>query len=390
MPIALAPAVAAGAAGGPLAPITIPISILLSAIFGRKLFGGGGEDPGPQPYGVGQWQINPGDPWYGQPVDPNTGLHQSLVDQIWSMAPPEGLPASMLQSNSSLGIPNWAAIRLQRIGWELGGWQNLLDVLKNEPGGKMPEWLTSRMQWGINPLVDGTQGGVPYDMSDWLKFSTTVYGAPWGLIIGPDGNAEMGQIPEGQQPDHIDPATGMPVYTATVTELPGTATPPPAAEPTFPEAPAEGSTRLPETAPRGDREPRPGPVFSTTVTAPMPTEPTPTPPPVAPPLPIPAPTPPVIPPVMTPSLPPPEFPGPPTAEPPLIPPPTEPPVTPPPGGTPSIPNLPFAGGIPNLGGGGPLPGGFVVVPGGNPYQSLFQLPMPGVRPVPSLGQFIGR
>lgn len=59
-------------------------------------------------------------PYTPEPVDPKTGLPQSLVDYIWSIEPPSGVPDDLLGPHEVFGLPKWIVQRAQSFLAEQG------------------------------------------------------------------------------------------------------------------------------------------------------------------------------------------------------------------------------------------------------------------------------
>lgn len=358
------------------------------------------------------------------PIDPGTGLHQGVVDWLWTLPSPEGVDRySQVEYKGSSGLPFWIQNRLQDVdvsqlpvNTNIDVWKNLLLPILSAPWGSNTRDLARPGSLDTVPATSQVPQGpgetTPTQEPPQRPDEPSPHGfeIPWGPILGGAGAGAATGIIIGINSDGSPvylPDSGQPTFSTDVTAPPDpfyTAPPPIIYEPpnVFP-PPREVPPPLPYDPITGLPGPDPAnPVFSTTVT-----DVTNLPPPfvmenpnvVIPPSPLPTgpnyPVPPALPPPVQgwPGIPPTPTPSP---IPGTLPEPVYPPVTAPaPTPTPEVPTPtipPGAAGIPNvpLGGGGGLniPPGYPNLPGGQPIQSLFGLPVFGQRPIPTLAQIL--
>lgn len=364
-----------------------------------QLFGIGGGNQRQQFEDMARKILAGHDPWAGQPVATQSGLHQNIVNEFYRMEAPEGTPDFLKWPDPSTGLPTWIAIKLREASGQdpmSGGFSPSLIAAFKASGTSIPD------------SVRGTLGGWDPSILDRLDLTrlvtliSTTFGIPMGDIQNQVDVYNQQQAEQrGQPPERVD-EQGRPVFTSTGTDVPPIEVPgqptgrPPIPLPMpiplppgifdpggLPQPSPPSIPQLPVGQPPDYTDPSGMPVFVATGTAPLPSpggmgqpEPIPFPPPLAP-------NPAELP------LPPVTFPGFP-APPPGVAGPVPPGGTAPPGGTtPTIPGLPSGG--PSLGGGGGMPAPYApVVGGGNPLQSLFNGQVPQLPMVPNLSYFLRR
>lgn len=281
-----------------------------------------------------------------RPIDPYSGLPQEIVDQLWAMDPPEGVPLEAQVGDPVKGLPKWIVSRITQAGADRGvdPWEVIFQ------GNGIPDWLTAILVEEFNKIPNWVETWNPE--TGEYKISTRV----------------EGQAPPEQPPPEQPP-----------TEPPGQQTTGPIFVPETGPPIFRGEVRRPT-----DIEYHPAPIGGLSggrqrpePEAPMP-EPTPT-PPVVPGTPVPPPT---APPVTG---------GPPPVVPAPVP---APAPTPTPAPTPNIPIPGGGGGLASIlaaGPGAPVPGGFAPVVGSlGAVPSLFQVPPYAPLLAPAFGSLMPR
>lgn len=367
-----------------------------------QLFGIGGGNQRQQFEDMARKILAGHDPWAGQPVAPQSGLHQNIVNEFYRMEAPEGTPDFLKWPDPSTGLPTWVAIRLREASGQdpmSGGFSPSLIAAFKASGTSIPDSVRSTLGGWDPSILDRL------DLTRLVTLISTTFGIPMGDIQNQvDVYNQQQTEQKGQPPERVD-EQGRPVFTGTGTDVPPVEIPgqptgrPPIPLPTpipfppgifdpggLPQPTPPTIPQLPTGQPPDRTGPGGVPVFVATGTAPLPSpggtapqpipaEPIPFPPPIEPMPPTPLPLPGIT------------FPPFPTNP---IPAPGGGTTTPSPGGgTPTIPGLPSGG--PSLGGGGGMPAPYApVVGGGNPLQSLFGGQPPQIPMVPNLSYFLRR